>query len=132
MLSRHHQALTAVRSTSPGYDHGDGPRRWTAGCPSLGGQPGRFRIFATITAQVELDGVISGSEDKLLAAFVGEELRGVVAPIEVLDTWMYFLTVYANTSGETMEFSTYEAVRYTVVDLEDAVFFEISAVVGDP
>ena len=108
------------------------PRVAGAAAPDWTVNPAQFEFSATVTAQVELDGIVMGGEGDLLAAFVGDELRGVVAPIQVLETWMYFLTAYANEDGEVLQFRVYVADQDSVVDLEEAVLFRISGVLGDP
>jgi hypothetical protein len=68
----------------------------------------------------------------LLAAFVDGELRGVATPIQVLDTWMYFLTVYANTTGEVVSFQAYVAAADVVAKVEGSINFQANQIYGEP
>jgi hypothetical protein len=94
--------------------------------------PPDFELAASLTAQVLADGVPLTDSGSLVAAFVGDEIRGVAAPIEALDQFLYFITTYANSPGETLQFRLYVADRDTVVTLDQSLVFEPNAVVGAP
>ena len=84
--------------------------------------PADFEFSANVTVVVYLNqDVVVGGTDSRLGAFVGSELRGVAAPIEVLGTSMFFLTVYANSDGETVHFAAYLAERDTLLAADERV-----------
>ncbi|MEO6132361.1 MAG: T9SS type A sorting domain-containing protein, partial [Saprospiraceae bacterium] len=60
-----------------------------------------------------------------LGAFVGDEVRGVAEAvyIEGLDAYMFFLTSYANTSGEQLHFKLFDAATGDVEILEEKMTF---------
>jgi len=41
----------------------------------------------------------------------------VISPAYVLDQWMYFLTIYSNTSGEIISFKTWIAESDTILSI---------------
>ena len=90
----------------------------------------------SITAKVFPDGVEGGDLGDLIAAFVGEEQRGVGCASEVpvfLGNGFAFLTmVYSNaTSGETLTFQYYDASADAVYDADESIEFTSNMVEGD-
>ncbi len=94
--------------------------------------PSAFQSTMTLTAAVYVDGARSSGEDDLLGAFVGEEVRGVAATTEVAGSKAFFLTAYANMSGETMTFKFFESVRGRVLPIEEALAFSANGSTGTP
>ena len=73
------------------------------------------------------DGTFSSNENDLVAAFVGDQCRGVESPIDGL----IFLTVGSNvTSGEVVTFKAYLADEDIVVDLEQTENFISGILIG--
>ncbi|MEP6792854.1 MAG: LamG-like jellyroll fold domain-containing protein, partial [Saprospiraceae bacterium] len=60
-----------------------------------------------------------------LGAFAGDELRGSAQAIYVdyLDAYMFFLTIYANTSGEQIHFKLFDPVTGDIQLLEEEMTF---------
>ena len=90
----------------------------------------------SITAKVFPDGEEGGALDDMIAAFVGEEQRGVGCAAEVpvfLGNGFAFLTmVYSNaTSGETLTFQYYDAGADVVYDADETIEFISNMVEGD-
>ncbi len=79
--------------------------------------PPDFEFNATCTSIIIFNGVESTDGNDILAAFVGEEVRGIAQPTYFPVTGRYTanLMLYANTNGETMTFKAYDAS-------EDAVY----------
>lgn len=94
--------------------------------------PSAFQSSMSVTAAVDVDtGSEPGSGD-MLAAFAGEELRGVTAPVAVGNGWRFFLTVYANTSQEPITFRLYQAATDAVYVGSGSLSFDADAVTGTP
>jgi hypothetical protein len=91
-----------------------------------------FELTGSVTAQVLIDDDPHGDPGSLLAAFVGSELRGVAGPVEVLGSWLYFLTVYAEAPGEALTFQMHSSMADTVIDLDGTVGFESTMPIGSP
>jgi uncharacterized protein (TIGR02145 family) len=76
------------------------------------------------------DGGISLNENDIVAAFVGEECRGVISPNPGF-FGLLFLTVSSNQQvGETVTFKAYIAESDEVVDLDQTVGFENQLQIG--
>ena len=82
---------------------------------------GAFDCRNRITGEVKIDGVLQQSDNIELAAFVGDEVRGVVrlmeaAPSVFPDHYYAFLTVFFNTVGETVTLKAYDHATGTEYD----------------
>ncbi|TAK61669.1 MAG: T9SS type A sorting domain-containing protein [Bacteroidetes bacterium] len=100
--------------------------------PDWNVNPSEYLFNSTITAVLEVNDTLA-REGNIVGAFVGNEVRGVASPIQVGDTWMYFMTVYSNaTDGETVTFKTYLSSADMVSDIEESVPFVANAINGDP
>ncbi len=92
--------------------------------------PGDYASTMNVIGRVLLDGQPLGDPGDGLAAFVGEQVRGVAYPIEVGGEWLYFLTVYANGDGETVVFKSYEAATGAIRRIDETVLFQADTVTG--
>lgn len=78
-----------------------------------------FEYSMTLTSVLRLGEVNLNEKDNYLAAFVGDECRGVAKAsfVESYDQYMYFLTVFSNTfSGEDLVFKCYRASEGKVLE----------------
>lgn len=86
-----------------------------------------------------LVGILSASEmnitkaEHVLGAFVGEEARGVTKAVyvEQLNAWMFFMTIFANRSGEQLTFGLYDESTNEKIDLMEQFYFSIDGRVGE-
>ena len=103
-----------------------------AAAPNWSVNPADYEQSAAVTAAVTADfeSVVGG--DNLLAAFVGAQVRGVAAPVEVGGQWLYFLTAYANQSGETLAFKVYLAAEDAVFDVQETLTLQANSILGNP
>ncbi|MBL6445417.1 T9SS type A sorting domain-containing protein [Fulvivirga sp. 29W222] len=87
--------------------------------------PADYEYSMTFTGIVSVDTVENINAGSQIAAWVGNELRGTSDPIYVSATGRYYyqLLVYANTSGEVVTFSFYNADNDQVIDLENTEAF---------
>jgi fibronectin type 3 domain-containing protein len=71
--------------------------------------PSRFEHSMSLVSRVRIaGGTLTGANDRL-AAFVGEQLRGVARPRDVAGDTLVFLTVFSNrTSGEMVRFEVWD------------------------
>ncbi|MBC8213659.1 MAG: tandem-95 repeat protein [Candidatus Marinimicrobia bacterium] len=79
--------------------------------------PPDFEFNATCSSVIIFNGIESTDENDILAAFVGDEVRGVSSPsyFPISGRFTVNMMLYANTNGETMTFKAYDAS-------EDAVY----------
>ena len=75
-----------------------------------------FTGSATVVGALFLNNEVTGS-DNIVGAFVGDSCRGVGSPIAFNDGWLYFITVYANTNGETVSFRAWISETDTVLSV---------------
>lgn len=70
-----------------------------------------FEHSMNVIGQLNIDGVASEDEDDILAAFIGEECRGVVHPQynERYDGYYVTMDIYGNTAGQEVTFRAYDA-----------------------
>ncbi|MBN2010030.1 T9SS type A sorting domain-containing protein [candidate division KSB1 bacterium] len=93
-----------------------------------------FENSMFITAAVKIDNVASDDPYDMIAAFVGDECRGVanMQYVKSVDQYLAFLTVYSNAgSGETVNFkvwNAYQGVEH--VEVDKSYTFSANAVHG--
>ena len=74
---------------------------------------------------------MAGSENTL-GAFVGDSCRGVGSPVQHNDGWLYFITVYANGEGETVNFKAWISDTDTVLGVWETIIFTNGFSLGGP
>lgn len=89
-----------------------------------------FELNMSVVAAVSVSGVRLVHAGDRLAAFVGGEVRGVVGPTSVNGASVFFLPVYARTSGEPVTFRVYDAAANTVRELAPGLAFAANAIHG--
>ena len=90
-----------------------------------------FEFNMSIVAQVTAEGSIAEGDTHLLAAFCGDECRGIVYAIPVAETWLYFLTVYANSNSDEISFRYYENVNQELLPILETINFSPNAILGN-
>ena len=94
----------------------------------------KFEFNGAITSKVIIDNVARGSENDLLAVFVGDECRGVAraAKSPFSDDYVFLLMAYSNkVEDEKMSFSYYDAKKDFVYEHIQTIEFEGDMVRGD-
>ena len=74
--------------------------------------PNDFQFSMNIIAQIRMDGILSRDEEDQIAAFVGNEARGVASLqyFPEIDSYIAFLSIYSNQSGgESLSFKVWNA-----------------------
>ncbi|NQU66512.1 MAG: PKD domain-containing protein, partial [Candidatus Marinimicrobia bacterium] len=99
--------------------------------PSWSVNPSAFQFSMTVTASVSVRHRATNSVDHLLAAFSGNELRGVTSPVNVGGSWVYFLTIYSNQNGQPLEFSIYDPIVGDIIPVKETMVFAINGVEGN-
>ncbi len=92
--------------------------------------PAGFESSMTLIGRVLRQGTPMGNPADLLAAFVGDEVRGVTSPVDVGGQPLFFLTVFANTDGKTVTFKTYDAENGVVHRAVEIVAFQTNGIEG--
>ncbi|GAB5521640.1 MAG: hypothetical protein RhofKO_38910 [Rhodothermales bacterium] len=99
--------------------------------PGWAVQPSDFQASMTVIGQVMLDGTPATGETYQLAAFHDTEVRGLTNAIEVAGQWFFFMTLYANTEGDSLTFAVYDQAADVVLDISTKLAFTSNALVGD-
>lgn len=87
-----------------------------------------FEHTMTMVAFLNVNATNLSSTNDRLAAFVGDECRGVanLIYVESTDGYYAFLTVFANSGSETVNFKIYDSTANTVIDADQVLPFEIN------
>jgi hypothetical protein len=94
-----------------------------------------YEFSGAITAQVLIDDILFGQlNTDLLAAFVGDEIRGVTYGnfFPPADYNVFNLLVYSNeTIGESITFKYYDSQEDAVYDISETIPFESNMILGN-
>ena len=102
--------------------------------PGWAVEPAGFEFNATLTLALYFDDIISVEGCDVLAAFVGDEIRGVASPtyFDFGDSWTVNMMAYANADGDIMTFKAYNYETGLIWDNVDYVYsFVANDIVGD-
>lgn len=98
-----------------------------------------FDYSMNLIASFYVDDVPFSNENDIVAAFAGDEIRGVtrVVPLVPDDPsatgyeYAGFVTLFSNqSSGETLSFQVWDAAACRVMDVTDTITFESNAMIG--
>ena len=96
--------------------------------------PADYQFNGSVTARVQLDGTEVGSTDDMVAAFVGDEIRGWSSGAAVppfLGGGVAFQTmIFSNADGETVSFKYFDAASGEVIDLNETIEFVSDMTIG--
>ncbi|WOK07346.1 LamG-like jellyroll fold domain-containing protein [Imperialibacter roseus] len=94
----------------------------------------QFEYSMNVFGRVIIDGVISTDQYDMVAAFVGDEVRGVARPTYVsgVDDYQVFLTIYSNeVNNEAIELRVYDAsTGYTHENVTPEITFTANTIMG--
>jgi len=84
-----------------------------------------YQFSMTLIGSLNLNGTTLSSTNDKVAAFVNGEIRGVanVSYVNSLNKYVAFLSIYANTSGETVSFKIYDSSTETVIEPDKTIIF---------
>jgi len=89
-----------------------------------------FEHTMTLTGQLSINGLIRTETTNAVAAFHGDECRGVTEAIQVGEEAVFFLLIYANGDPDSLQFKAWDAEVNNVVELEQNIEFESGAALG--
>ncbi|MFK8059693.1 MAG: hypothetical protein AB8B78_06320 [Polaribacter sp.] len=100
--------------------------------PNWSLNPSNYQFSMTFTTSLNINGTTLSSPNDKVAAFINGEVRGVagVTYIARLDKYVSYITVYANTNREVINFKIYNSTNDVVVDIAKTVNFSIDGNVG--
>jgi hypothetical protein len=87
--------------------------------------PTQFENSMTLIGMLKSNDANVTTNTMELGAFVGSQVRGSSQAIHIppLDSYLFFLTVYANASGEQIKYKLFDSSTGNVSDLNEAMFF---------
>ena len=104
--------------------------------PQWSVNPYQYQYSMTFTTVLLMGADESRDTTDMIAAFVGDECRGVAQPIQykpTIDKYVAFLMVYSNKiEGDTLTFKLYNSDQDTVLSMFNHIPFEPNAVYGSP
>ncbi len=107
-----------VVSVDPVVELVRGEVEWTV-------DPHAYEFNGSILASVQIDDMITGSENDYLAAFVGDECRGISTGIynPVTEQIVFPVMIFSNEDNEKITFRYYDSISGTVFGFENNVEF---------
>jgi len=90
-----------------------------------------FEHTMTLTGQLTINGVIRNETSNAVAAFHGDECRGVVEAIQVGEEAIFFLLIYANGEPDSLKFRAWDAEVENIIELEASFVFESGSALGN-
>ncbi len=85
--------------------------------------PGSFQFSMTMTVQVSVRKNYPAASGHQIAAFSDGQIRGLAAAQEVNGEWMFFLSVYANASNDSIYFQYYDPDQNAIYAVDDSIRF---------
>jgi len=105
------------------------PQKINAQNPNWSFNSANYQQSMTFTAFLNVDGVTLTSDSDQVAAFVGEEIRGLasIQYVPSANKYLAYLTVFSNTNGETISFKIYQSSSNSVVAIDKTEVFAIDS-----
>ena len=105
------------------------PQKINAQNPNWSFNSANYQQSMTFTAFLNVDGVTLTSDSDQVAAFVGEEIRGLasIQYVPSANKYLAYLTVFSNTNGETISFKIYQSSSNSVVTIDKTEVFAIDS-----
>jgi hypothetical protein len=87
--------------------------------------PHEYEFNGSVMATVQIDEFTTSSENDYLAAFVGDECRGIAAGMlnPMTNSVVFPVMIYSNEEKETVTFRYYDSITGTVYGFQDNVEF---------
>ncbi len=90
-----------------------------------------FEHTMTLTGELLINGELQADISNAVAVFHNGECRGVVEGTQVGSEILYFLMIYGNTPGDSLEFRAWDANIGNVIFLEEEIAFSSGAALGE-
>ncbi len=93
-----------------------------------------FEFNMSLIGVVLFDDIESNDPNDIIAAFVGDEIRGVANPtyFPITERYTFGMPIYSNvTSGEIIAFKAYDASEDVIYDIYESLEFVPDAIIGN-
>ena len=99
--------------------------------PNWAVDPSGYQFSMSVVGRLKVNGVADHAAGNILAAFAGNQLRGVARPVGPPGDAYYFLTVHADAyAGEALQLKAYHAASGLVLDAVEGLAFAHNHVAG--
>ncbi len=101
--------------------------------PDWSVNPQDYSYSMTITGVLSIEYTETTSSNDLVAAFVGNECRGVATGYynSAVERYVFYLMVYSNNSNDVLEFKAYNSITDEEILLINSENFQINSVIGN-
>lgn len=107
---------------------------WTlqASPPDWSVNASAYAYSMTYTGAINIDYEESTNSNDIIAAFVGDECRGVAQPVfrSAVNRYLCYLMIYSNASEEPISFKVYDASADEILDIEKTAQFKVNGTTG--
>jgi gliding motility-associated-like protein len=102
--------------------------------PEWNVNPLDFQYSMTITGVLNMDGVESTDTCDMIGAFINDECRGFVNPVNVEDQnrFIAYLMIYSNNVSDTINFKMYNYEKDKIYEVEKTLIFTVDGIIGSP
>ncbi len=90
-----------------------------------------FEHTMTLTGELVINDLLQAEAASAVAVFHNDECRGVVDGTQVGGKILYFLMIYGNAAGDSLQFRAWDAGVGNVVVLDEAITFTSGAALGE-
>lgn len=94
--------------------------------------PLSYEYSSNITAEIHDHYTLLNDQNIMLAAFYGDECRGIATAVRVLDQWVFFLTQYSNVMNQELSYKVYLAESNEIIDAVETLPFINNQILGNP
>ena len=93
-----------------------------------------FNYSMSYVGIVYVDYELQTDPNGMLAAFVGDELRGVTSPVydDYTQNYSFYLLVYSNEDGQQLNFKYYSSITEKVTEFDETDTFIADAIASSP
>ena len=91
-----------------------------------------YEYSSNITAEIHDLNSLLNDPNITIAAFYGEECRGIATPVQVVDQWVLFLTQYSNVLNQALTYKVFLSDSNEIVDLVETLPFVNNQTLGNP
>jgi len=93
-------------------------------------EPSAYEFSMNIISSVSINGSLTNDSNNLLGAFVDDECRGVVTPLNFSGYDIFFLVIYSNSISDVVSFGFYHALAGMNITMDEQVNFSPNLLLG--
>jgi len=100
--------------------------------PNWSVNPADYAYSMTVTGAINIGGMESVDQNDIIAAFVGDDCRGVIKPTynSSVDRYIVYLLIYSNLTQEEITFKIYDASADEIREVTKTMDFTVNGIEG--